>query len=1526
MKYTFASVLLCLFPVLPGLAQTPVSSGSGSYASFTPAAEETTDSYYALPQNQVAQFFNLLHLDPSQAGKPIPTNHWWTDLLVGNRSFLPSTPPGNTQYTLQQDAFGGNQWFIPGMLNPESYGMDVYFPNTWKAPNANGNPQGTIDAGLSLQVRGDVPYSIPVGDLLIADFENGYPAGTVITGSGFATPPSTGSGLTGLMGTRCASTRDGGNGAMGVVRLPSFTVNKHYLHFLICGGNFADTQVRLVIGGTTVLSAQGVSSTAFRWVRWDLTPYTGQTAWIEIVDQNTGSWGFLACDQIVASDSDNPVGRFGGDLVATNTTVTGWSDWSVDFNLADAYGRKVDVTMTRGVPFTWTRWTSMKPKIILGAATTFYDVNNQPITVTAGSFTASAVAFNARGKNYGIFLPDSTVCTVGGSGATTYLQPQISGSNNYMVIGYLPALTDLNEFAGFAYARPTNTQISWALSPTTGRINTTWTITTTALKGTNLNTIQGWIPHHYRTTTHNLTFKPYTYQTQRGIMKCASGTSFQLNFPLQGIAPVLPAPTPRGLTNDFQPDRMTDFLNRFNPGGMLGETYGCGKGLALCAQYMCMADQMGDTANFNRLKTALTTAMTNWFTYTPGEANGFFALYPEWKAMIGWDASYGSQAFNDLHFHYGYFAIASALLGKYDSNFLTNYGPMIRNVVKVFANYDRADTTEPFLRTFDVWEGHGNAGGLSGSNGENQESSSEAMNSWAGVYLLGSMLNDNNMTAVGAMGFAMESASVNEYWQDLYQSNFPASFDVAGAGMVWSDNFTYATYFSGDPAWIYAIQYVPSNHWNNYLVRDQQSTVAAKYLGMWNERADYYNSFPVWNSATSYNQYVYISHSGHLYYANVAVPAGQAAPNANSNWVDTGDYSSSTPDVLGGYPGDYVLAYQALWDADNCATMFDNYYTANEDIARNGSWAGSTYYLIHSMRQLGVQDFSYTCSVPTAAVYYNATTNTRTAVVYNPASSSTTATLYKNGSAVQNISVAARSHASAYVGSSPVITSAWNGEAMVSRAFTYQITATNSPTSYSATGLPSWLTLNSSTGVLSGTPSAAGTTTSIIRATNASGTGSANLVITVYPFTNPPVVNSPTSAPATVGVAFSYQITATNSPTSYTATNLPAGLTLNSSSGVISGTIDTGGIYNVTIGAKNVAGTGTAALSISCLTNFGLNQPATSSSFTTGSEAPKANDGSGTTRWLAASGAYPQWWRVDLGTARSISRVDISWFSPTNRYYQYKIEGSDNDTDYTTIVDRSANTTFGATSDSFTAVSRRFFRVTVTGSSSGYASAYEIGVFGLPAIPAPVITSPTTAVAITGSPFSYQIAATNSPTSYAATGLPSGLTINSSTGLITGTGPVATAAVTVSATNSGGTGTASLTIQVDSNVALGKTATASSFQAGNEVAKGNDGNATTRWAAADGAYPQWWKVNLGTTMQLSRMDIDWFSPATRSYRYKIEVSTDDLNYMTVKDNTSNTVNGATSDSFTATAQYVKVTVTGASGGFASAYEFKVWGH
>jgi hypothetical protein len=123
-----------------------------------------------------------------------------------------------------------------------------------------------------------------------------------------------------------------------------------------------------------------------------------------------------------------------------------------------------------------------------------------------------------------------------------------------------------------------------------------------------------------------------------------------------------------------------------------------------------------------------------------------------------------------------------------------------------------------------------------------------------------------------------------------------------------------------------------------------------------------------------------------------------------------------------------------------------------------------------------------------------------------------------------------------------------------------------------------------------------------------------------------------------------------------------------------------------------------------------------------------------------------------------------------------------------------------------------------------------------------------------------------------------------------------------------------------------KSVTASSFQSGNEPSKGNDGDLTTRWAANGPVYPSWWRVDLGTNCTLGTVAVNWFGTGGRSFQYKIEVSTNDVAYVTVIDKTGNTSVANSTDTFSAVGRYVRVTVTGSSqaGGYPSFYECLVY--
>ncbi|BCY27651.1 choice-of-anchor D domain-containing protein [Flavobacterium okayamense] len=105
--------------------------------------------------------------------------------------------------------------------------------------------------------------------------------------------------------------------------------------------------------------------------------------------------------------------------------------------------------------------------------------------------------------------------------------------------------------------------------------------------------------------------------------------------------------------------------------------------------------------------------------------------------------------------------------------------------------------------------------------------------------------------------------------------------------------------------------------------------------------------------------------------------------------------------------------------------------------------------------------------------------------------------------------------------------------------------------------------------------------------------------------TSPPVITSSLTDTGIVGVAYTYDIVATNSPTSYSATGLPAGLSINTTTGQITGAVATAGVYNVTISATNAYGTDTETLVITITTG-----PCGSESFTNSNATASYSNGS----------------------------------------------------------------------------------------------------------------------------------------------------------------------------------------------------------------------------------------------------------------------------------------------------------------------------
>lgn len=695
--------------------------------------------------------------------------------------------------------------------------------------------------------------------------------------------------------------------------------------------------------------------------------------------------------------------KCGEDFNASTPLAEKWSDWTVTFS-ESSNTQKMTTTLAHGVPFTWTELTNIDPIITavktgndgadnkLNGTVSIDFVDGTGATLT-GTQTLSQfivkISNTETADLYGVYLPaGSSVTFADGEAKIIY-----NGAKQFVVVALLKQNSDLITFATYAYSKPTDTKVSWNYNGS-GTLTTNWKVTAEDLRtgAATTDVLQGVIPHHYRKNTNdkangtitNLSFfGSNVYQTPRGKLKLVAGNQMDISYKFTGILPWYPVPhdfegtdantghTGLGnVANAFDSEKMLTMLTNYAQKGEFGsDTYWGGKGLTQMALNMAFAREMNNEELFNTCHNRLKEALVNWLTYTPGEDNFFFAYDSRYHGLIGYNTSYDSDTYNDHHFHYGYFTLAAAMLCLVDDDFKQNYGEMVKLIVRDYNNYKRDDWA-CFLRMMDPWAGHCYAGGMGDGAGNGQESTSESMQGWGGMYLLGVALGDNELRDAGIFGWVSESRATAEYWFDRHGTAIDANFHTGDAtdkddfnidyakfthkkdGVVdyiqpWSSNLTshgigWWTWFGGDPVFMQGIQWMPISPALDYLGEDKD--------------------FAEWD---------------YQYLMRIKEHAG---------WDGQGGIGGAT--LRDSDWGNVVLSYRQWGDPDDAAAIFDEGWAEGWPTMTTSSTNGITYFVTHSHRSYGDIDWTVTANYPTARAYNKG--GQKYHVAYNPTDATVT--------------------------------------------------------------------------------------------------------------------------------------------------------------------------------------------------------------------------------------------------------------------------------------------------------------------------------------------------------------------------------------------------------------------------------------------------------------------------------------------------------------------------------------------------------
>ena len=670
------------------------------------------------------------------------------------------------------------------------------------------------------------------------------------------------------------------------------------------------------------------------------------------------------------------------DWTCTNNNIDEVTDWSykaVTTNPQNA-GQKMYTTMTQGSPFAFIEMENTntiyleKLRVTFPSEIIYEDTYNgsKMVVFRTNDITSSVNGYpSATYQYYAVFLPENTTVTHMGTtdktnndkiGKLKFTFP--SNNKAYMSVAWLCESRNIDNNMGIKYAkeyRPyafniiTNTTADYSYNESTGNVQTKYTYSfSKKAESTADGTIMGILPHQYKNMS-NVTYMDNKAITLRGYMKFIKGSSYTTNMTYNGIIPYMPS-----LSSDDSQGReelqkyVNDFVNKYMTGAGNwtlandegNETYYHGKKLNRSAQVVAAAKAVGDEGNAQKVLNGLEKNLEDWFTYSGNSDKHYFTYLGEGVgALLGFQSSFNSvDQFNDHHFHYGYFIESAASVGLYDREWLNNYKDVVKQLIYDIACPYRnnkecvADcgNAYPYLRSFSPYEGHSWASGYEDERtGNNQESTSEAINAWAGIILFGELTNNTKIRDLGIYLYTTESEAADEYWFDKDEETYKidsTKFDAPMASMVWGGKVDYSTWFGQQ--YTQGIQICPINSWSFYLGKNANKITGKDYI------KKYYNADKTYKNAK-----------------------GGSTEHWNDMWAEY--YAIADPDY----------AMNTVW---------------TKNAINDGESQAHTYHFIRALQDYGTPDLTFKSNSPTASVFNK--NGVYTYVAYNASNTAKTVT------------------------------------------------------------------------------------------------------------------------------------------------------------------------------------------------------------------------------------------------------------------------------------------------------------------------------------------------------------------------------------------------------------------------------------------------------------------------------------------------------------------------------------------------------